>query len=274
MNYYNYQVKNAVELTEVLIALFNELSFEAFEELEDGFDAFIAEPDATESVELALKDLQERFPFTWEKVFVPYQNWNEEWEKNFDPVVVGDFCAIRADFHPAFPNVAHEIVINPKMAFGTGHHETTHMMMETMENMDFVGKKVLDYGCGTGILAVLAIKLGATHVEAIDIEEESYLNTLENKDRNNTPSIIALHGTLPDVIGNEYDIILANINRNVILESLPSLYQKVKTGGFLVVSGFLEQDENLLVEATAKNGFNLINTRRRGKWISQLLDKK
>ena len=272
-DYYNYKIKNDIAISEILIAFLNEMSFDAFEELEDGIDAFIPATFDTKVTKEALINLQQSFDFQWTKELVKHQNWNQLWESNFDPVVVEDFCAIRADFHEPFKDVQYEIIINPKMAFGTGHHETTYMMMSTMKSLDFKDKKIFDYGCGTGILAVLAVMLGANDVEAIDIEEQSYLNTLENAERNGTPSIKTFQGTLPDVESSEFDIILANINRNVILESLPTLYDKLKTGGFLMVSGFLQQDENLLNEHTKKAGFQLEKSMNRGKWICQLLTK-
>ncbi len=272
-DYYNYKIKNDVAISEILIAFLNEMSFDAFEELEDGIDAFIPATFDTEATNTALTNLQKTFDFQWTREFVKHQNWNELWESNFEPVVVEGFCAIRADFHKPFDNVEYEIVINPKMAFGTGHHETTYMMMSTMKDIDFKDKKVFDYGCGTGILSVLAVMLGANDVEAIDIEEESYLNTLENAQRNGTPSIKTFQGTLPDVQSSGFDIILANINRNVILESLPTLYDKLRTGGFLMVSGFLQQDESLLIEHTKNAGFELVKSKNRGKWICQLLTK-
>lgn len=272
-DYYNYKIKNDIAISEILIAFLSEMSFDAFEELEDGIDAFIPATFDVEATNASLRQLQQTFDFQWNRELVRHQNWNQLWESNFEPVVVEDFCAIRADFHKPFENVKHEIVINPKMAFGTGHHETTYMMMATMKDIDFKNKIVFDYGCGTGILAVLAVMLGAKDVEAIDIEEESYFNTLENAKRNNTPSIKTYQGTLPDVQSKNFDIILANINRNVILESLPTLYDKLKIGGFLMVSGFLQQDEKLLNEHSKKANFHLVKSMNRGKWICQLLTK-
>ena len=272
-DYYNYKIKNDIAISEILIAFLSQMSFDAFEELEDGIDAFIPATFDVNAINDSLRNLQQTFDFQWTKELVKHQNWNQLWESNFDPVVVENFCAIRADFHEPFENVKHEIVINPKMAFGTGHHETTYMMISTMKDIDFRDKKVFDYGCGTGILAVLAVMLGAEEVEAIDIEEESYLNTLENAKRNGTPSIKTYQGTLPDVQSNGFDIILANINRNVILESLPTLYDKLKLGGFLMVSGFLKQDEKLLNEHSQNAGFQLVKSMSKGKWICQLLKK-
>lgn len=271
MDYYNYQIKT--ELPEVLMAFLNELSFDTFEETDEGIDAWIPVKALTTDIETEIKQLQGQFNFTWKRELVKHQNWNKVWESNFSPVVVGKFCAIRADFHEPIEEVQYEIVINPKMAFGTGHHETTFMMMSKMETLDFKDKKILDYGCGTGILAILADMLGATDIEAIDIEEESYLNTLENAERNGATHIKTFHGTLPDIQNKNFDIILANINRNVILESLSSLYDKLKSDGLLIVSGFLQQDEHLLVTQSKAVGFQTGRRLQKGKWICQTLEK-
>lgn len=273
INYYNYKITCNANLTEVLIAMFTTMPFEAYQELETGFHAYMPEDDCSEETDVTLNGFQESFDFSFEKEFVPYKNWNEEWEKNFEAVVVGDFCGIRADFHPPFENVVHDLVINPKMAFGTGHHETTHMMVEVMETFDFKNKKVLDFGCGTGILAILASRIHANPIDAVDIEIESYENTIENAERNGVFNIKTYQGSLEVIKDSDYDIILANINRNVILEYLPSLYNKVKKGGWIAFSGFLKNDENLLLENAKKAGFEWQSSKERGKWICQLYKK-
>ncbi len=161
------------------------------------------------------------------------------------------------------------------MAFGTGHHETTFMMVQLMQTLDFEQKKVLDFGCGTGVLAILASKLkAATPIDAVDIEEQSYLNTIENAENNGVANINTFQGSLEIIKSSDYDIILANINRNVILQYLPDLYQKLNPNGLIAFSGFLKQDEALLVENAQKAGFELQKTKERGKWICQLYQKK
>ena len=174
---------------------------------------------------------------------------------------------MRADFHPPQPGVKWELVINPKMAFGTGHHETTWQCIAAMEHLPLQGAKVLDYGCGTGILAILASKLGATELEAIDIEEESYHNTVENALANDVHNITARCGTLNDVQGRDFDGILANINRNVILDSLPRLKELLRPGGWLLVSGILAADETVIVEAAEQAGFLKNQQTQRGNWL-------
>ena len=273
MNYYNFKVTCEASIMEALMALFGAMPFEAYQELENGFHAYLAEKDLSEEVETYLESLKAMFEFSYISEFVPYKNWNEEWEKNFHPVLVGNFCGIRADFHPPFENVEHDLVINPKMAFGTGHHETTFMVSELMQSLDFQTKKILDFGCGTGILAILASRLGAEIIDAVDIESESYSNTIENAKCNQVANINTYQGSLEVIKDSDYDIILANINRNVILEYLPSLYSKVKKGGQLVVSGFLKADEALLVDNAQAAGFQLKLTKHKGNWICQSYQK-
>lgn len=268
MDYYKYEVTCAPERTEVLMAILGQLEFDAFEELETGFAAYVPAKDVA-AVEAELPAWVERFEIVYERSFVPYKNWNEEWEKHFEPVEVGDFAGIRADFHAPFTEKQFDLVINPKMAFGTGHHETTHMMVQLMEGLPLAGRRVLDYGCGTGILAILARKLGATYVDAVDIEWPSYENTIENAERNEVTGIGVYHGTLSDIEARGFDVILANINRNVILESLPALYAMMVAEGDLLVSGFLEQDRALLEASATEVGFELRDSLGRGNWIAQ-----
>ena len=197
------------------------------------------------------------------------QNWNEVWESNFEPVVVGDFCAIRADFHPPITQVQYEIVITPKMSFGTGHHATTHMMIEHMQHIDFSGKEVFDFGTGTGILAILAEKLGAASVTAIDVDEWSYENARENAEKNNCTKIaVELSSNLPS--SKTYDVVLANINKNVLLQYAPLLKGIIKDGGILLLSGLLKEDKEDIVTAFSKFNFQLKAERTRNNWLSLL----
>ncbi len=196
------------------------------------------------------------------------KNWNAEWEKNFQPVVVGDFCGIRAEFHTPIENVTHEIIITPKMSFGTGHHATTFMMIEQMKNMDFAGKTVFDFGTGTGILAILAEKLGAENIQAIDVDEWSVKNAFENVVRNCCNRIELQQTTnLPSAT---FDIVLANINKNVILEYLPSLNGILNSGGKILFSGLLQNDENEVTMACQSLALQFINQKQKDNWISLL----
>jgi ribosomal protein L11 methyltransferase len=274
MNYYAIEItppQYSAEKNDIIIALLSDLPFDTFEETPKGVKAFIPENDWNADVETQLTELSEDFDFSFEKTFIPYQNWNVIWESNFQPIQVDDFVGLRADFHPPTEGVVFDLVINPKMAFGTGHHETTYMVMQLMRDVDFVGKKVLDYGCGTGILAILASKLGAMDLEAVDIEQASYENTIENCAINDVHNIKPFCGTLDVVPVSSCDIILANINRNVILYSLPDLKSRLNVGGTILISGFLKQDEQILLDATQKEGFKHIETKQRGNWLSMKL---
>ncbi len=273
MDYHQYSIATDPAQNEVLIALLSHLPFDTFEETDTGFNAFLPDKGDETDVETELLALQKRFNFQFEKTHIPGQNWNEIWETNFHPVIVGSFCGIRADFHEPLVGMEHELVINPKMAFGTGHHETTFSVIELMQGIHFAEKNVLDYGCGTGVLAILASRLGAAQIEAVDIEVESYRNTVENSEVNGAENVAAFHGILGDVPGQDFDIILANINRNVILDSLGPLSQLLKPGGLLVVSGFVLDDEALMSAALQLHGFTILETRRKNNWLAMKTEK-
>ncbi len=268
MDYIRYAFTSDRTTSEILIAFLSEWPFDTFQETETGLDAFIPVELHNPNVEKGVTELKNNFRFSFEKELIKERNWNEIWESNFQPVSVEGFCGIRADFHPPFENMEHEIIINPKMAFGTGHHETTFMMMEFMKDIGFTSKSVFDYGCGTGILAILAAKMGCTDLDAVDIEKPAYLNSIENAELNKTNGIGFYEGTLENVPERNYDIILANINRNVILESLPTLYQRLKPAGILMTSGFLEKDKTLVLDAHRENGFFAGELKHKGKWMA------
>lgn len=267
MDYWKYTLHTDPDTAQILLAYLSEAPFDTFQETEEGLDAYLPANASKADADRILEELAQQYPFQTEQTFLPAQNWNEIWESNFQPVIVGNFCAVRADFHPPQPDVKWELVINPKMAFGTGHHETTWQCIAAMEHLPMEGAKVLDYGCGTGILAILASKLGATEVEAVDIEEESYRNTVENSTDNEVYNVTARCGTLHDVQGRDFDGILANINRNVILDSLPRLAELVRPGGWLLLSGILAEDERVIVESAEQAGFEKRKQTQRGNWL-------
>lgn len=273
MKYIKYSISCTPELADITLAFLSELPFDMFEEKDNGLEAFIPESLHEEEIVNKVADLSNSYGFQYKKEEILAQNWNKEWESNFQPIIVHDFCAIRADFHQPIMNVQHEIIINPKMAFGTGHHATTFMMIEQMEKLNFQDKEVLDYGCGTGILAILASMLGAKSIEAVDIEEASYENTIENAQNNGIKNINSILGTLETVEKDSFDLILANINRNVILASLPSLYKRLNKNGKLIVSGFVGQDKDLLLQAAKEQGFIPLNTQNKNNWISICFEK-
>ena len=207
--------------------------------------------------------------FQYQLNMVKEQNWNAEWEAGFQPVVVDAFCAVRAHFHPPVAGVQHQVIITPKMSFGTGHHATTFLMLQAMQAIDFTSKRVLDFGTGTGILAILAEKTGAAHITAIDNDAWSFENVQENLQLNACTRVKALHtATIPE--HEKYDVILANITRNVLIEYMPLLKRSLEPGALLVCSGLLKEDKQLMVDAGEKWGMNLVHDRERENWISLL----
>lgn len=274
MDYYRYDILAEQETAAILIAYLASAPFDTFEENELGMAAYLPASADMAVAEGMLGDLEKRFVFSWSKTFIPGQNWNEIWESNFHPVIVDDFCAVRADFHEPIQGVKWELVINPKMAFGTGHHETTWQCIAAMEKLPLKGAKVLDFGCGTGILAILASKLGAVEVEAVDIEMESYLNTIENCGVNGVENVTTRCGTLDAIEGRNFDGIFANINRHIILATLPQMAGLLKPSGWLLVSGILLDDEQIVTDAATAAGFEKQWFTQRGNWLCGLFAKK
>lgn len=232
---------------DLLINALGEAGFDTFEETPAGFNAYIPAGSFDENAFLqALSTYQDVFSFTWEKTEVPQKNWNEVWESNFEPLIIKDKCYVRATFHEPRAQYPFEIVIDPKMAFGTGHHQTTTMMMEFILEEDFAGKRILDMGAGTGILAILAAKLGAKDITAIDYDPVCYDSILENSRLNNTPFDEVLCGSKEIIPDKQYDIILANINRNILLEQMETYAGVLAPGGQIYLSGFYESDLEIL----------------------------
>jgi ribosomal protein L11 methyltransferase len=235
--------------------------------------AYIPEDELTTDLAKEVDDVLNRFETSFTIETIEPQNWNALWESSFEPVIVDDFCVVRADFHDKMENVEHDIIINPKMAFGTGHHETTYMMMAAMRNINITNKTIFDYGCGTGVLAILASKLKSGDIDAIDIEEESYENTLENAQINNVSNINVSCATLESFDAKVYDIILANINRNVLLNSSKELHNRLASDGVLLLSGILEEDEKLVTEKFIISGFKVEEVFSKGYWKCIMLSK-
>jgi ribosomal protein L11 methyltransferase len=255
---------------EILLALLEDKGYEGFEETDEGLKAFIPEADFDKAF---IEWLANEHKVSFDTVKLEQQNWNELWETSFQPVVIGSFCAIRADFHPPANDVLHEIIITPKMSFGTGHHATTRLMVQQMKDMDFSGKRVLDFGTGTGILAILAEKLGAHEILAVDNDEWSYGNAKENIERNNIKNIALMQGSLEDIPQQEYDIILANINRHILLQYMQQLSQLLKNEGYILMSGLLEEDKKIILASAAEAGFTEVKGTAADNWISILFRK-
>jgi len=265
---YDFKIDPLQPATDILIAELGELGFESFVENETGLLAYILKCEWRDGV---LEDLfvcqNPNFEISWTSKEIEQQNWNAEWEKNFHPIKVGEKCMVRAPFHEAV-EVDYDIVIEPKMSFGTGHHETTHMMLQHILDTDFSGKSVLDMGCGTGVLAILAKKKGASEVEAIDIDEWCYLNTQENVERNDCTDIKVFQGDSSLLDGKKYDVVLANINRNILLEDIPIYTTCLKKGGFLFLSGFYLEDLDAISSKCDAYGLEFEKNIEKNNWVA------
>lgn len=256
-------------LKDLLIALLSGIDYNAFEEKETQLWAYIEE-EAFEAE--ALENILSLYKLNYTKSIIEDQNWNALWERNFPPVVVEGFCAVRADFHKPFSDIQYEIIITPKMSFGTGHHATTYMMISAMRDIDFEEKQVADFGTGTGVLAILAEKLGSKYVWAADNDDWSINNAEENVKRNGCSNIKIQksEGFHP---GQKFDVILANINKNIIVENRKELLWGLNSKGRLLLSGLLTDDEDEVVSAFVDSGLEHIFTLERNNWICILLEK-
>ncbi len=255
---------------DLLINALGEIGFDTFEELDFGFKAYIPIADFDqEKLDEQLLTYQDLFTFSYEITLIPQKNWNEVWESNFEPIGIGNQIFVRATFHQPKPQFAYEIVIDPKMAFGTGHHQTTSMILELMLENDFKNKKVLDMGCGTGILAIMASKLNASEITAIDYDPVCYGSTIENALLNNITNIKALCGSKEVIPDESFDTILANINRNILLDQMERYNEVLKTGGEIYFSGFYETpDLDIITTEAAKHGLKYINHKKNKDWVA------
>jgi ribosomal protein L11 methyltransferase len=254
--------------SEILIAELGEKAFESFTETANGVSAFV-QKDLWD--EMILNDIQilQSEEFTIDYIFeeIEQVNWNEEWEKNFEAINVDGNCHVRAPFHPK-TNAEYDIVIEPKMSFGTGHHETTHMMIQHLLEMDVAGMKTLDMGCGTAILAILAEMKGALPIDAIDIDNWCYLNSIENAERNKCIHISVYEGDAALLQGKKYDLIIANINRNILLNDMQSYVDCLNTNGTLLLSGFYQEDTPFIDTSCTEKGLTFVKKLERNNWAS------
>lgn len=259
--------------SEILIAELGYLGFESFVEEEDGVTAYIPVEEYEEDLLAQVHILQsDEVEISYSKNEIEKVNWNEEWEKNFSPIVVDDRCSIRATFHPS-AETEYEIVIDPKMSFGTGHHATTHLMIRHILNNDFTDKNVLDMGCGTGVLAILASMKGAHFVDAIDIDNWCYQNSLENVQLNNCDNVSVEEGGAELLEGRKYHIILANINRNILLRDLPVYVASLEDKGELYLSGFYEEDVSAIRKACEELDLKYVEHLERNNWVAVKFSK-
>tara|TARA_Y100000815_G_C13280693_1_gene476802 strand:- start:127 stop:960 length:834 start_codon:yes stop_codon:yes gene_type:complete len=265
---YDFVVEPVQPATEILIAELGYAGFESFVENEEGVTAYIKKDEWDAFI---LEDIQilksTEFKITYNFNEIEQTNWNEEWEKNFNPIEVDGLVTVRAPFHEK-PNTKFDLVIEPKMSFGTGHHETTHMMIQHILKNDFEDKSVLDMGCGTGVLAILAEKVGATKIDAIDIDNWCYLNSLENVERNDCKNISVYEGDATLLEGRHYDTIIANINRNILLADMASYAKCLSANGMLFLSGFYKEDIPMIEAECEKHMLKLNEIIERGQWVS------
>jgi ribosomal protein L11 methyltransferase len=265
---YNFTLSPKEPTTEILIAELGNAGFESFVESEEGVTAYIQKTEWRTSI---LEDIfvlnSDEFSIEYKYNEVAQTNWNAEWEKNFEPIQVDDLVSIRAPFHDN-PNLKYDIVIEPKMSFGTGHHETTHMMVQHLLKLDLENKKVLDMGCGTGILAIFAEMKGAKPLDAIDIDNWCYENSLENVARNNCENISVYEGDASLLTGKKYDVIIANINRNILLIDMKVYTNCLNEKGILLLSGFYEADIPVIDAEVSKFGLTLETTIQRNNWVA------
>jgi ribosomal protein L11 methyltransferase len=277
MYYSRLKVICAAEFSEILMAEVGEVGFDTFMETDDGFEAYVEKENYNKELLLSIKEkYQQQTPLVFYQDRIEKQNWNEEWEKNYEPIIVDDRCLIRADFHKIEKKYPYEIIITPKMSFGTGHHQTTYLMIKNQLDIDHQNKRVMDAGCGTSILSVMAAKLGAREVEAFDIDEWSVSNGKENIEVNGCDNIVHQQlGKLSDfTFEGKFEIILANINKNVLLDEMEQYKNLLQSEGLLLLSGFYTSDiADLLREA---NPLGLREVRRDEKetWAALLLQLK
>lgn len=255
---------------DLLINALGDLGFDTFEETDFGFKAYIlADKFNQEEVNQQLEIFHDLFSFSYEINLIPQKNWNEVWESNFEPIEISNQVYVRATFHPQKPNFKYEIVIDPKMAFGTGHHQTTAMIMEYLLETNLSDTEVLDMGCGTGILAILASKLGAKRLVAIDNDEVCYQSTLENAELNHINNIDASYGSKEVIPDEQFDVILANINRNILIDQMQKYAEVLKPGGMIFFSGFYEfPDLEIINDEARKFGLKYISHKKKDNWVA------
>ena len=270
MNYieYDFTVSPTEMGAEILTAELAEVGFDSFVDTPTGLKAYISKDlwreDILENIYLLSNP---EFTISYQVTEIEQINWNEEWEKNFSPIVVENLCTVRANFHP-IPSTPYDIVITPKMSFGTGHHETTYMMLQQLIPLSLQEAKVLDMGCGTGILAIMAALRGAHDITAIDIDPWCVENATENVQQNNCSFITIKEGDVSLIAGEQYNLILANINRNILLSDIPAYTQALLPLGLLLVSGFYVEDLPAIKEKCQKIGLTYLSHIERNRWVS------
>ena len=268
MDYLEVKIKTDASNFEILQALLQQYQFESFVDYEGYFDAYIdGNLYQNENVKAEIDSLKSNFDFEYSVKKIENKNWNEEWEKNFSPILVENKCLVRASFHDSIDGIEDEIIITPKMSFGTGHHATTYMMINEMYKIDLNNKSVLDMGCGTAVLAILAKKKGSAYTLGIDIDDWAVENSIENCTQNDQSEIEIIKGDAQKLTEyQKFDVILANINRNILLDDMKVYAQSLLDGGEILFSGFYTEDNSLIQKEAEKHNFKLIDQNERENW--------
>lgn len=265
---YHFKISPLEPAREILLAELNAAGFESFTETTDGLSAFIPKSVWNNNLLHEIHVLNSgEFTIVYDREEIEPVNWNEKWESNFTPIEIDNKVSIRAPFHET-GKLSFNILIEPKMSFGTGHHETTHLMVQQMLQVDFKGKTILDMGCGTGVLAILAEMLGASKIDAVDIDEWAYTNTLENIERNQCSKINAYHDNAQFIEGQKYEVILANINLNILLQDIDAYLKALKSGGILILSGFYREDLPQIEAKVLTSNLKTLHYLERNNWLS------
>jgi ribosomal protein L11 methyltransferase len=251
------------EKQEIIVAMLQDFGFDGFEQT---VDSLIANGYKETLDEAAVDNYLKENEAVFSKSMLEEENWNKMWESDFHPIIIEDFCAVRAGFHHPITNVKYEVIITPKMSFGTGHHATTWMMMKAMESIDFTAKTVIDFGTGTGLLAILAEKMGAESIAAIDYDDWCIENGNENIVANNSQKVKMVKADIPDAAPLS-DVVLANINKHIILANIESLKKLLNKDGLLLISGILKEDENDIVTRANQLGLKLVTILERNGWL-------
>jgi ribosomal protein L11 methyltransferase len=271
MNYIQITIPTTdINLQEVLTALLSEMDYEGFDQDAQQLNAYISSSLFDEA---ALIAVLHNFSLSYTKAVIEKQNWNAQWEASFEPVIVDEVCVIRAPFHEVQQSALLDVIITPKMSFGTGHHATTQLMAKAMKSLPLQNAQVLDFGSGTGVLSILAAKMGAQKIVAVDNEEWAVENAQENNALNQVTNVAVLLGSLEAVTANNFDIILANINRHILLQYMSSLFDKCATNAHLLLSGLLVEDEQIVKDAALQVGFTYQETYLLNNWIAMRFNK-
>ena len=276
MNYYACSFSNPdnENLKDMFMELLGEIGFDSFMDTDDGFDAYCQEPLLNDE---ELNDIMQMEQFAnvklLKKELIPDQDWNATWEASYEPVIINEFCRIRAPFHKVEGSYKYDLIIEPKMSFGTAHHETTSQIIELMLQSDFTGQNLLDMGSGTGVLAILAKKLGSAMTVAIDNDEWAYRNALDNIRLNDENEIIVELGDASSLNDRQFDVILANINRNILLRDMKEYVKCLVDGGKIFFSGFYEEDLVLITKEAERLGLTYSNHVTKNNWTAAVFVK-